>query len=255
MHRYTKLLGLALLALTAVVAHFSWSSNGTEQFFALLTRRELNKAAPGCKWWFCREPQGYGSAAALSATSHPGYTIEETDRLPASEQSLIAPYVTSLWGSYVRPQAAPRHVRIHRRQQRSSSPSAMARDWLPAQIVSQAAADNRAISIVPSGYAPSRAPDSVYYDYAQQQLHDIPARTSSARPEITGYQIVINEPFRARRGREDERVEEAAKLRQKQEKLKRLHRLKLLGTPASITAIKEGGQDYVNKLERDILTN
>ena len=108
--------------------------------------------------------------------------------------------------------------------------------------------------MIPSGYAPSRAPDSVYYDYAQRDLHDIPARTSSARPEITGYQIVINDPFRSQRVRRV-REDEAANLRQRQEKLKRLQRLKLLGTPASITAIKNGGQEYVAKLERDILSH
>jgi len=40
----------------------------------LLTRGQLDKAAPGCKWWYCAEPTGVfvGSASPQSSCTYRG---------------------------------------------------------------------------------------------------------------------------------------------------------------------------------------
>ena len=66
----------------------------------LLTRGQLDKAAPGCKWWFCPQPAGDRRAAAVSAATHPGYAVEEVDNLPHAEQMTLAPQMGQYFGAY-----------------------------------------------------------------------------------------------------------------------------------------------------------
>eukprot|EP00291_Cryptomonas_curvata_P020639 CAMPEP_0172163232 /NCGR_PEP_ID=MMETSP1050-20130122/7155_1 /TAXON_ID=233186 /ORGANISM="Cryptomonas curvata, Strain CCAP979/52" /LENGTH=73 /DNA_ID=CAMNT_0012833395 /DNA_START=110 /DNA_END=327 /DNA_ORIENTATION=+ len=60
------------------------AGSGQPDSVELLTRAQLDKVVPGCKWWYCAQSNHRAQAAAESArASHPGYTITETDSLPA----------------------------------------------------------------------------------------------------------------------------------------------------------------------------
>ena len=52
---------------------------------------------------------GYGRAAAVSAAAHPGYTVQEVDNLPYSEQMALAPQMGKYFGDYTTkaPKASP----------------------------------------------------------------------------------------------------------------------------------------------------
>ena len=162
---------LAAVALAAVVL---LSSGPRGQRDALLTRGQLNKAVPGCKWWYCAEPAGYSRAAAVSAATHPGYTVQEVDNLPYKEQMALAPQMGRYFGSYTTtlprappppPPAGPSHEELEQQ----------AREFAPAEVAAKAAARNSGVRVEPFE-TPGAQPSSTqeYYDLALQSLHAIP---------------------------------------------------------------------------------
>ena len=138
----------------------------------LLTRGQLDKAAPGCKWWFCAQPAGDRRAAAVSAATHPGYTVEEVDNLPHAEQMTLAPQMGQYLGAYTSKLPAARPPRLLPARPTSAELEQQAREFVPAEVAAQAAARNLGVRV-----APFRAPLSSteeYYDWALQSLHAIP---------------------------------------------------------------------------------
>lgn len=66
-----------------------------------MTRKEVDDAVGGCKWWYCSQSAGDRRVRNYaSGTEHPGYSVQETDNLPASIQRAIAPYMTRMMGAY-----------------------------------------------------------------------------------------------------------------------------------------------------------
>ena len=139
----------------------------------LLTRGQLDKAAPGCKWWFCAQPAGDRRAAAVSAATHPGYTVEEVDNLPHAEQMTLAPQMGQYFGAYTsKLPAAARPPPLLPARPTSAELEQQAREFVPAEVAAKAAARNLGVRV-----APFRAPLSSteeYYDWALQSLHAIP---------------------------------------------------------------------------------
>jgi hypothetical protein len=124
--------------------------------------------------WYCAEPVSYGQAAAVSAATHPGYTVQEVDNLPYKEQMALAPQMGRYFGSYTTklpkappppPPAGPTHEELERQ----------AREFVPAEVAAKAAARNLGVRVEPFE-TPGAQPSSTeeYYDLALQSLHAIP---------------------------------------------------------------------------------
>ncbi len=113
-------------------------------------------------------------AAAVSAATHPGYTVQEVDNLPYKEQMALAPQMGRYFGSYTTklpkappppPPAGPSHEELEQQ----------AREFAPAEVAAKAAARNSGVRVEPF-VTPGAQPSSTqeYYDLALQSLHVIP---------------------------------------------------------------------------------
>jgi hypothetical protein len=121
---------------------------------------------------------GYGRAAAVSAATHPGYTVQEVDNLPYATQIALAPQMGRYFGAYTtslpkRKPPQPAGPTLAQLQQQ-------AREFAPAEVAAKAAARNLGVRVEP--FRAEREPSSAeeYYDLALKSLHAIPRRVQHA---------------------------------------------------------------------------
>jgi hypothetical protein len=138
---------------------------------------------PGCKWWYCAEPASYGRAAAVSAASHPGYSVEEVDNLPYKEQMALAPQMGRYFGSYTtkseKPPPPPPPAGPSREQLEQQ-----AREFVPAEVAAKAAARNLGVRVQPFVTREQPSSTEEYYDLALQSLHAIPRHMEQAMQRV-----------------------------------------------------------------------
>jgi hypothetical protein len=273
---------LAASAGLAAVVLSDAAASGAED--VLLTRGQLDKAVPGCKWWYCAEPTGYGRAAAASAATHPGYTVEEVDNLPYKTQMALAPQMGKYFGDYTTkaPKAAPAPPAGPTQEQLEQQ----AREFVPAEIAAKAAARNLGVRVEPFTTEDQPSSTEEYYDLALKSLGAIPRHMEQTlqqehvqvRYEPRGRRTSVNVMRGSVRGNPGSFYEREVRGRPTQQ----LHygvMVKRAVTPAHtqslasarattvrkqqlaelggdsgsvISAIKAGGQAYVDKLEAEL---